>query len=81
MEIPVTTCSQPSPTHTPLVHIPNPESVERYVIYKQPTAINTAGLQPQLNLDLIPDTDYTPIPSLQLPSELNRTTSNINLLL
>ena len=42
-EIPITSRShsQPSPTHTPLVRIPNPESVERYVSYKQHTAIKT----------------------------------------
>ena len=31
-EIPITPRSQPSPVNTPLVHTPNPESVERYVI-------------------------------------------------
>ena len=64
--------SQPSPTHTPIVHIPNPDSVERYLNYKQPTAIKTVRLQPQLNLVHIPDTENTPVPSLQLPSESNR---------
>ena len=63
--------SQPSSTHTPLIHLPNPESVERYVIYKQPSVIKTVRLQPQLNRVHIPDTDYSLIPLLQLPSESN----------
>ena len=45
-EIPITFRSQTSPTNTNLVHIPNPESVERYVNYKQPTAIKPVSLQP-----------------------------------
>ena len=36
-EIPITTRTQPSPINTPLVHIPNPETVEQYVNYKHPT--------------------------------------------
>ena len=74
-EIPITRRSQPSPVNTPLVHIPNPESVERYVNYKQPTAIKTVRLQPQLNLVHIPDTEYTQLPPLQLPSEINNNSS------
>ena len=55
---------------------PNPETVERYRNYKQPTAIKTVRLQPQLNLLHIPDTEVSP--SLQLPSDLNsKTTSKI----
>ena len=75
-EIPITprSQSQPSPTHIPLVHEQNPQSVERYVDYKQPTAIKTVRLQPQTNLVHIPDTEYTPAPSLQHSSESNRTT-------
>ena len=45
-----------------LVHIPNPESVDRYVNYEQPTAINIVRLQPQLNLVHIPDTEHTQLP-------------------
>ena len=45
-EIPITPHSQTSPNITPLVHIPSRELVERYVIYKQPTAIKTVRLQP-----------------------------------
>ena len=60
-----------------MVHIPNPESVERYVNYKNPTAIKTVRLQPQLNLVHIPDTEYTQLPSLQLPSEKTKTSSKI----
>ena len=71
-EIHITPRSQPSPTNTPLVHIPNPESVERYVNYKHPTAITTVRLQPQLNLVHIPDTEYTQLPSLPLPSKYYR---------
>ena len=40
-EIPITTRTQPTPTNTPLVHIPHPETVEQYVNYKHPTAIKT----------------------------------------
>ena len=77
-EIPITSRSQSqqSLTHTPLVHIPNTESVERYVNYKQPTAIKTVRLQPQFNLVHIPDTNYPPVPSLQLPSESNKSTKS-----
>ena len=57
-EIPITSRSQTSPVNTPLVHIPNPESVERYLNYKQPTANKTVRLQPQLNLVHFPDTEY-----------------------
>ena len=76
-EIPITTCSepQPSPTHTPLIHIANSKSVERFVNYKQSTAIKTVRRQPQLNLVHIPDSEFTPIPPLQLPTDSNRTTS------
>ena len=55
-EIPFTLRSQPTPINTHLVHIPNPESVERYVNYKQPTAIKSVRLQPHLNIVHIPDT-------------------------
>ena len=58
-EIPITTRTQPSPINTPLVHIPNPETVEQFVNYKHPTAIKTVRLQPHLNLVHIPDTEYT----------------------
>ena len=70
-EIPITPRSETSPINTPMVYIPNPESVERYVNYKQRTAIKTARLQPQLNLVHNPDTEYTQLPRLQLPSEIN----------
>ena len=79
-EIPITSRfqSQPSLTHTPLVHIPNPESVARYVNYKPPTDFEIVRIQPQLNPVHILDTNYPPVPSLQLPSESNRSTlSNI----
>ena len=72
-KIPFTSRSQTSPTNTPLVHMPNPESVERYVYYKQPTAIKTVSRQPQLNVVHIPDTEYTQPPPLQLPSETRNT--------
>ena len=70
-EIPIATRTQPSPINNPLVHIPNPEFVEQYVNYKHPTAIKTVRLQPQLNLVYIPDTEYTRLPPLILPSELS----------
>ena len=73
IEISITPRSQTSPVNTPLVHIPNPESVAQYVNYKQPTAIETVRLQPQLNFVHIPDTEYTQLTSLQLPSEISTT--------
>ena len=72
-EIPINTRPQQTPINTPIIHIPNPESVEQYVTYKHPTAIKTVRLQPQLNLVQIPDTEYTKLPSLKLPSELSTT--------
>ena len=59
------------------MHIPNPESVEQYVTYKHPTAIKTVRLQPQLYLVQSPDTEYTKLPSLKLPSELSTTSSKL----
>ena len=56
-EIPISTRTQPSPIITPLVHIPNSETLEQYVNYKPPTAIKTVRLQPQLNLVHIPETE------------------------
>ena len=76
-EIPINTRTQQTPINTPIVHIPNPESVEQYVNYKHPTAIKTVRLQPQLNLVQIPDTEYTKLPSLKLPSELSTTSSKL----
>ena len=72
-EIPINTRPQQTPINTPIIHIPNPESVEQYVTYKHPTAIKTVRLQPQLNLVQIPDTEYTKLPPLKLPSELSTT--------
>ena len=57
--------------------MPNPETVEQYVNYKHPTAIKTVRLQPQLNLVHIPDTEYTHLPPLKLPSENSTTSSTI----
>ena len=76
-EIPITTRTQPFPINTPLVHIPNPETVEQYVNYKHPTAIKTVRLQPQLNLVHILDTESTHLPPLKLPSEISTTSSKI----
>ena len=76
-EIPITTRTQPSPINTPLVHIPNPETVEQYVNYKHPTAIKTVRIQPQLNLVHIPDIEYTHLPPLKLPLELSTTSSKL----
>ena len=45
-EIPIISRSQTSPINTPLVHIPHPESVERYVNYKPSTGFKTVRLQP-----------------------------------
>ena len=76
-EIPITTRTQPSPINTPLVHIPNPETVEQYVSYKHPTAIKTVRLQPQLNLVHILDTEHTRLPPLKLPSGISNTSSKL----
>ena len=76
-ETPITTRTQTTPTTTPLVHIPHPETVEQYVNYKHPTAIKTVRLQPQLNLVHIPDAEYTQLPPLKLPSELSTTSSKL----
>ena len=78
-EIPITTRTQLSPINTHLVHIPNPETVEQCVKYKHPTAIKTVRLQPQLNLVHIPDTEYTHLPPLKLPSEISTTSSKLYL--
>ena len=68
--------SHTSPINTPLVHIPHPESVERYVNQKPSTAIKTVRLQPQLNLVHIPDSEYTQLLPLHLPSDISTTSSN-----
>ena len=76
-EISTTSRSQTFLNNTALVHIPNPKSVERYVNYKQPTAIKTVRLQPQLNLVHILDKEYTQLPPLQLPSDISTTSSKL----
>ena len=76
-EIPINTRPQQTPINTSIIHLPNPESVEQYVTYKHPTAIKTVRLQPQLNLVQIPDTEYTKLPPLKLPSELSTTSSKL----
>ena len=58
--------SQLSPSHTPLVHIPHPDSVAKYIPDKPPehgSAINTSRKQPQLDTVRIPDSTYFPLPS------------------
>ena len=42
-KITITSRSQTSPSNTPLVHIPKPESDERYVNKKQPSAFKTVS--------------------------------------
>ena len=76
-EIPITTRTQQTPVNTPMVHIPNTETVEQYVNYKHPTAIKTVRLQPQLKVVHIPDAEYTKLPPLKLPSELSNTPSKL----
>ena len=76
-EIPITTRTQQTPINTPIVHIPNPESLEQYVNYKHPTAIKTVRLQLQLNLVHFPDTEYTKLLPLKLPPELSTTSSKL----
>ena len=49
---------------------PNPEIVAKFVEYKQRTAIETSGRQPQLDIIQITDKEYSPLSSPQLPSEL-----------
>ena len=62
-----------------MVHIPNPESAERYGNYKQHTASKTVRLQPQINLVHIPDTEYTQLPPLKLRSEKSTNSSKLYL--
>ena len=72
-EIPIISNSQTSLINTSLVHIPHPESVERYVNYKPSTAIKSVRLQPQLNLVHIPESEYTHLPPLHLLSDISTT--------
>ena len=69
-EIPYTPRSRSQPS---FVHIPHPHTVAHLVNYKQPTAIKTARVSPNLpsKLDIVPlpDIEYTPLPTLHLPSE------------
>ena len=69
-EIPYTPRSR---SHPSFVHIPHPDTVAHLVNYKQPTVIKTARVSPNLpsKLDIvpIPDIEYTPLPTLHLPSE------------
>ena len=74
--MPIIFRSQTPPINTPLVHIPHPESVERYVNYKPSTAIKTLRLPPQLYLVHIPDSEYTHVPPLHLPSDISTTSLN-----
>ena len=76
-EIYIANRTQPSPINTPLVHIPNPETVEQNLNYKHPTAIKTVRLHSQLTLVHIPDTECTRLPPLELPSELSTTSSKL----
>ena len=57
------------------MYIPNPETVEQNVNYKHPTAFKIVRLQSQLNLVHIPDTEYTHLPPLKLPSEISTTST------
>ena len=48
-EIPYTPRSRSQPSmHTPIIHIPHPHTVAHLVNYKQPTAIKTASVSPNL---------------------------------
>ena len=63
-ELPITSLTQlqPSPIHTPLVHVPNPYSVAKYINNKQQklgTAIKTARIQPQLGIVHISEPTYS----------------------
>ena len=75
-EIPIIACSQTSPINTPLVHIPHPESVERYVKYKPSTAIKSCSTPTTIKSCPHSCTDYTQLPPLHLPSEISTTSSN-----
>ena len=77
-EIPITplTQFQPSPIHTPLVHIPNPESVAKCINYNPPkpgTGIKTAKIQPQLDIEHTPETIYSTDLELSIRSQINPT--------
>ena len=76
-DIPITPRSLTLPINTPLVHIPNPDTVERYVNYKQPTAIKTVRFHPQLNLVHLLDNECTQLPPLQVPSEISTSSSKL----
>ena len=67
-EKPTTPRSQPQAVtvQTPLFHVPNPETVTKFVDCKQPTATKTARLQPQKDILHILDTEYPTI--LHFPS-------------
>ena len=41
--------------------------------------MKTFRLQPHLNFVHNPDTEYPPVLSLQVPTEINKTTSKLNL--
>ena len=69
--------SQPSPIHIPLVHIPHPDSVANFINYTPHeigTAIETSRPQLQLNIIQVPGTKYSPLFSLQVPSETGSNT-------
>ena len=67
--------SQPSPTHTPLVHMPHPDSVEKNINYKPPKhgpATKTFRIQSQVDIVRITESSYSPIPSeLESSQHLN----------
>ena len=69
--------SQPSLIHISLVHIPHPDSVANFIKYTPHeigTAIKTSRPQLQLNIIQVPETKYSPLFSLQVPSETGSTT-------
>ena len=71
------TQSQQSPCRTILVFISRPDTHARFFDYshdKRQTAIQTSGLQPQMDIVHIHDAEYSPLPSLQLLSELGSST-------
>ena len=77
-EIPYNTRSRSQPSsYNPTIHLPHPHTVSHFVNYYQPTAIKSARLPPnhphKFDIVQIPDIEYTPIPTLQLPSGSSNT--------
>ena len=79
-ETPITPRSKSLPLSLPFSlfqisnYVPEPEPVTRFNNYKSPTATKTIRQQPQLDIVRIPDTEYTPLTSLHIPSDTDSST-------